>query len=294
MKIAQVVCAWPPYAGGIANSASQISQLLGERHAVTNFAPSTLKPWLKYGHGAFLPQLLGRLNSFDYIYLHYPFFGTAEVVWFFKLLFRRPKLIIHYHMDVKNLNLLTRLFSLPSRLIRQSLLNQADIIVSASLDYIKHSQIKKYYAAHSEKFKEIPFGIDLEKFKPPALNQAATSKLVAKTQAIIHYINDNFLKKNRLNLLFVGGLDRAHYFKGVNILLQALAITTPTNWQLKIVGTGDYREKYESLANHLNLNSKVQFTGKLSEPELIKAYQKADLLILPSINTNEAFGLVLI
>jgi len=294
MKIAQVVCAWPPYAGGIGNSAYRIGQLLAEQHEVTNFTPATLKPWLKYGHGAFLPQLLWRLPAFDYIYLHYPFFGTAEIVWLVKLFWRRPKLIIHYHMDVKNLGFATRFLSWPSRLILPSLLNRAEIIVSASLDYLKHSQIKKYYLAHPEKFREIPFGIDLQKFKPKALNQPTTSKIIAKTQAIIHYINDKFIKKNRLNLLFVGGLDQAHYFKGVDILLRALAITKAADWRLKIVGNGDCREKYESLAAKLNLSPKIEFAGRLSEAELIKAYQDADLLILPSINTNEAFGIVLI
>ncbi len=34
--------------------------------------------------------------------------------------------------------------------------------------------------------------------------------------------------------------------------------------------------------------------GRVSEDEIIRQYQYADLLILPSINSHEAFGLVLI
>lgn len=294
MKIAQVVCALPPYAGGIASSANQIGELLAQQHEITNFSPTTLKPWLRYGHGAFLPQLFWRLPRFDYIYLHYPFFGTAEVVWLFKLFFARPKLILHYHMDVRNLGLIAKFLSLPSRLIRSSLLNQADIIVSASLDYIKESQIKRYYLAHQEKFREIPFGVDTLKFQPKKLNQPTESKIVAQTQKIIHYINDKFIKKNRLDLIFVGGLDRAHYFKGVPVLLRALADLVPHNWRLTIVGDGDRRLDYEKLAANLNISQRLEFTGKLTDAELIRAYQNSDLLILPSINSNEAFGLVLI
>jgi hypothetical protein len=63
-------------------------------------------------------------------------------------------------MDVKGLSLLAKILSLPSRLILRSLLNQAETIVCASLDYIKSSSIKKYYFRHKEKFQEIPFGID--------------------------------------------------------------------------------------------------------------------------------------
>src|SRR5574344_1764417 len=99
MKIASIVCTFPPYAGGIGNSAFRINKLLEDKHEITVFTPATIKPWLHYGLGAFIPQLFWKLNKFDYIYLHYPFFGTAEVVWFFKLFFKRPKLIIHYHMD---------------------------------------------------------------------------------------------------------------------------------------------------------------------------------------------------
>ncbi len=294
MKIATVVCAYPPYAGGMGNSAEQINKLLAEKHAITTFTPSTLKPWLRLGHGAFLPQLLWRLNKFDYIYLHYPFFGTAEVVWFFKLFFKRPKLIIHYHMDVQGLGPLARLLSLPSRLIRQSLLNQAEIIVSASLDYIQASQIKNYYQTHKNKFKEIPFGLDLKTFQPKLINRALDNRTIARAQEIVHYINEKFIKRDRLNLLFVGGLDTAHYFKGVDVLLNSLVVLTNRNWRLKIVGEGDLRLSYENLAKHLKLDKQIEFVGKLSGPELVRTYQNADLFILPSINSNEAFGLVLI
>ena len=294
MRIAQVVCAYPPYAGGIGNSAHHIAQLLGRDHEIITFSPQNLRPWLKYGHGAFLPQLLWRLRKFDYIYLHYPFFGSAEIIWLFKIFCRQPKLIVHYHMDVKNLTLFAKLFSLPSLLIRPALLRQAKYIVSASLDYVQASQIKKYYRSHPEKFREIPFSVDPEKYCPKMINRPTNNKLIAKTQAIIHYINDQFIKRNRLHLLFVGGLDRAHYFKGLPVLLEAVAALNFSKWSLTIVGDGDLRPKYEAQAARLNLATQIIFTGKLSEKDLIRAYQNADLLILPSINNNEAFGLVLI
>jgi len=294
MKIAQVVCAFPPYAGGIGNSAYQIGQLLAEKQTVTNFTPDSLKPWLRYGHGAFLPQLLWRLRRFDYIYLHYPFFGAAEVVWLFKLFNKKTKLIIHYHMDVKNLSLTAKILSLPSRLIRSSLLGQADLIVTASLDYIRSSQIKNYYAARPEKFREIPFGIDLGKFQPKFINQNSGSGLIARAKEIVNFINDKFIKRDRLNFLFVGALDKAHYFKGIDILLKALASLESRAWQMTIVGEGDLKSSYETLTAKLKLERQVKFTGKLLGSELVRTFQNADLFILPSINSNEAFGIVLI
>lgn len=294
MKIASIVCTFPPYAGGIGNSALRINQLLEDKHEITTFTPATIKPWLRYGNGAFIPQLFWKLNKFDYIYLHYPFFGTAEVVWFFKLFFKRPKLIIHYHMDVRGLSPLARILSLPSKLIRRSLLNQADTIVTASLDYIKASQIKDYYENHPEKFREIPFGIDTKKFQPKLVNQATSNHLLAKVQEIVHYVNDKFIKRHRLNILFVGGLDSAHYFKGVEVLLNSLFLSLNRNWSLKIIGNGNLRPHYEEIAARLKIDKQVEFAGNLAEPELIRSFQDADLFVLPSINGNEAFGLVLI
>jgi len=294
MKIAQIVCAYPPYAGGIANSAYAVSLALGDEYEITTYAPQTIRPWLKRGHGAFLPQLFWKLNKFDYIYLHYPFFGSAEVVWFFKLFFKKPKLIIQYHMDVKNLGFLTKLLSYPSLLIRRSLFKQADLIISASLDYVANSQIKDFYKKYPEKFKEIPFGIDLKKFAPKILKEKADNKIRAYAKEIVSFINDKFLKKKHLNLIFIGGLDKAHYFKGINILFDSLFLLEPQSWRLKIVGDGDLRSEYEALSQKLNLSDRVEFCGRLDDADLIRTLQASDLLVLPSINNNEAFGIVLI
>lgn len=293
MKIAQVVCVVPPITGGIGRSADQFSQVLGHRAEITTFSPATIKPWLKYGYGAVLLPLLWRLRGFDYIYLHYPFFGTAEVIWLFKLFAPRPRLIIHYHMDTPRLSGPAQILSLPSRLIRSSLFKQAEFIVTASLDYVKSSQIKKYYAKYPDRFREIPFGLDLEKFQPQILQRPAAG-LQAKAQEIIKYVTEKFIKKNRLNLLFVGGLDQAHYFKGLDILLTALDGLNPALWRLKIIGDGDRRVAYESLVKEKNLDRQIEFAGQVSDAELIKSYQNSDLLILPSINRHEAFGFVLI
>jgi glycosyltransferase involved in cell wall biosynthesis len=293
LKIANIVCAFPPYKGGIPNSAKQIAELLSDKFEVENFHPDNLKPWFRRGHGAFAPSLFFKLRKFDYIYLHYPFFGTAEVVWFFKLLYKKPKLIIHYHMDVKNLKFAEKLLSLPSNLILKSLLKKAELIVSASFDYLKNSKIKNYYHLRPDKFKEIPFAIDLEKFKPKEIKQEGGQGLIAKAKSFINFVNNRFIKKDKVEFIFVGGLDSAHYFKGLENLIKALSFS-PGNWSLNIVGDGDLRKKYEEDVYKVGLEKKIIFRGKLSDDELIRAYQEADCLVLPSINNNEAFGIVLI
>ena len=305
MKIAQIVCVYPPYAGGIGTSAVQFAKTLSTAHEVMTFTPeikslqttteanvaaekniTRLKPLLRYGHGSLLLQLFTRLKKFDAIYLHYPYFGTAEIVWLYKIWHPHTKLIIHYHMDVVGLSLGAKILSWPSKLIRNCLFNQAAKITCASLDYIKNSQIATYYTRHQEKFTEIPFGVDTEKFKPKNDENDKTKN---------DKIKNNELAVKIKKILFVGGLDQAHYFKGVNYLLEAVAKLPSTNWQLIIVGDGNLKPGYEDLAKKLNIASQVNFLGnKLNSAELAMIYRNADLFVLPSINSNEAFGIVLL
>ncbi|MFA4940983.1 MAG: glycosyltransferase family 4 protein [Patescibacteria group bacterium] len=289
MKIAQIICVFPPYKSGLGNVARDFSEILAKsENEVTVFTPNRgkifsgkhnfkiilLKPWLKMGFGAFLPQLFFRLFSFDIVYLHYPFFGTAEIVWLAKTIFNKKfKLIIHYHMDVKNSSPIFKILSWPNEIIKNSLFKKAEIITCASLDYVKNSDIAIIYKKYPEKFIEIPFGVDTEKFKPNNL-QKITQKII--------------------KILFVGGLDRAHYFKGINVLLAAISKLKIQNYQLQIIGDGDLKPEYEKQAKELGAADKIIFSGKVSDEELPAIYQQADLFILPSINKNEAFGLVLL
>jgi glycosyltransferase involved in cell wall biosynthesis len=271
MKIAQIVCAFPPYSGGIGNSAYDDQIILTKQWQLETFYPEKKPgPYLRYGHGAFWPSLLKKLKKFDLIFLHYPFFGTAEIVYLFKLLHPRTPLIIHYHMDVKNFSWLTKLLSLPGLALRNKVLKKADKIICASLDYIKESQIKNFYQKNKGKFIEIPFGVKIDEFQP----------------------NLKF-EKNGQRILFVGGLDKAHYFKGLDLLLSSLA-GIKQNFELNIVGTGDLEIYYQQQSQKLGLNSQVNFLGKLNGANLQKMYQESDFFVLPSINRNEAFGLVLI
>ena len=80
----------------------------------------------------------------------------------------------------------------------------------------------------------------------------------------------------------------------VLILLNSLSKLNQRRWRLKIVGDGDLKQKYKDLSRQLKLELQVEFAGKLDDKELIRSLQNSDLLILPSINSNEAFGIVLI
>ena len=74
------------------------------------------------------------------------------------------------------------------------------------------------------------------------------------------------------------------------VLLEA--ISHIPNIKAKLIGDGDLRSSYESLARKLSISDRVSFLGKLSSEELPAAYQSSDVLVLPSLSGAEAFGLV--
>jgi len=304
MKIAQVVCAYPPYAGGIGQSAKRFGDILDTEYQVTTFtlkpqievATNTdkvkyLNPFFRYGHGGLPFSLLFSLKKFDCIYLHYPFFGASEIVWLFLLFNKKTKLVIHYHMDTADLAWFLKPLAWPSSLIKKSLFKRANTIISGSLDYVQNSQISNLVKKYPKKFKEVPFGLDTNLYSPRI--PEGGHGVIAKTKEIVNFVTKNFIKRGQVNLLFVGGLDSAHYFKGLIILFEALTKIEHKHWRLNIIGSGNLRGSYQRQAEALGLSRKIKFLGRLDETTLIKTYQSSDIFILPSINRHEAFGLVL-
>lgn len=300
MKIAQIVCTFPPYRGGIGNSVYNISNSLSDLgHEVTVFTPDynyqdqvdeftqhegkfkieRLKPLFKFGNAAMVPQLFWKLNDFDIVHLHYPFYGALKPILLIKLLSgSKMKLILHYHMDSRAEGFKGAVFYLYNILILPFLARAAKIITCASLDYLKHSDLKKYYRAKPNKFRQILFGVNLEQF-------------------VTYRDNINQQRRNNV-ILFVGGLDQAHYFKGLENLLKALAEInknpkfSPT--VLKVVGRGGLLNYYKNCAKNLGLGKSVIFYENIDNSKLVDFYNYSDCLVLPSINQAEAFGLVLL
>lgn len=290
MKIAIVSPVFPPYRGGIGTAAyTEARQLASRGHDVSVFVPRRrgeknseqkekfrlfrLRPFLRYGNAAFLPQLRWRLSDFDIVHLHYPFFGGAEVI--YKKI--KSKFIITYHHDVIGGGWLGKIFHWHTKNLMPKILAKADKIIVSSLDYAKNSNVKEILEKNSEKFVEVPFGVNTEKFAPVELR----TDLVEK-----------FNLFSGRTVLFVGGLDRAHYFKGLEVLIKAKAGVA--NAKILVVGDGDLRLHYEKMLEELNLKDQVIFVGSIAAEELSDYYNIADVVVLPSLDQSEAFGIVLI
>lgn len=293
MKIAQISATFPPYMAGTGNvcyhNAVELAKL---GHDVTVFTsrypdedytyPDLItvkryKPWFRIGNAPFLPQLLS-LRGFDIIHLHYPFFFGGELVYLLSKL-TKQKYVITYHNDVILQGLTRRALAIYNSLVTRLVCDRSQKVCVTSIDYAQHSEISKITTVTTEKLVEIPNGVDINRFDP-SLDQ--------------HEIKKRYSIDSKKVVLFVGALDSAHYFKGVDFLLRSFAQIRDENTYLIVVGDGDLRQSYIELSQNLNISDRTFFTGRISDDDLPKYYAAADLAVLPSTTMGEAFGLVLV
>jgi glycosyltransferase involved in cell wall biosynthesis len=220
-----------------------------------------LIPILKWGHAAVLPGLIWHLKPFDIIHLHYPFYGSALLAVAASRIWNIP-LVTTYHMKTRGSGWLGAIFTLYRKLLEPIVLKYTDILLISSKDYAKSINIKHSYLI------EMPF---------------AAKDLKRKEVG----------PSGNVRIIFIGGLDSAHYFKGLDLLIEACtSISQRKDWHLTIVGDGERREEFEALAKRRGIKNRITFTGRISDTELEEELSRSDLHILPSIDRSEAFGLV--
>lgn len=121
-------------------------------------------------------------------------------------------------------------------------------------------------------YRIIPNGIDVDRF--------------SRSYPPIPALNDG-----RPNVLFVGRLEKR---KGLSYLLRAWGHVTrefPTA-RLIVVGGGRGLQHYQSFVNAHGITN-IHFTGLVSDEELPRYYQSADVFCAPSTG-QESFGIVLL
>ena len=295
MRIAHVTATFHPHntgTGNVAlNNALELIKLGHEVHVFTahtkNAPPSEeicgiqvhrLKSPLKYGNAYLLPSLFTRLRNFDLIHLHMPFYGAAEVIYPYVKLTQTP-LVITHHQDVKLSGFAGLVSETHDRMIGTSIMKTAKSVCFTSLDYATSSKYAPLVSANKIYAQELPNGVDVERFAPSE-----------KPTWLVRQYN----LEHKQVILFVGVLDSAHYFKGVDILLQAFAKLERDDTVLMIVGKGNMLLQYQQTCQELGIHDRVVFAGFVPDEELADYYRLADTTVLPSTTQGEAFGLVLL
>jgi len=144
------------------------------------------------------------------------------------------------------------------------LLNKANKIITVS--YQLCNDVKRQYNISEEKLITIPNGIDINKFKP---------------------INvDDLREKLKLDLneKIILSLGKIVKQKGYHLLLKILPdILRNYNVKLVIVGAGSYLSDLKKMAIKLGIKDRVIFTGKISDNDLLKYYNLADIFAFPTL-----------
>lgn len=272
MKIAQVVATYPPYRGGIGNVAEVYTNALRARgETVDVFTPDNFPSLWRFGHAAIMPGLVKQLKSYDLIHLHYPFYGASIFAILAAALYWKP-ILVTYHMKPKASGWKGWIFRLHRWFLEPLLFTAVDKILVSSNDYAASVSLT---GRHVE---VLPFGVDVARFFPGDE---------------LHIRERHQINKDDQVILFVGGLDKAHYFKGVSVLMDACAKLASKDWVLVLVGEeGDGREYYEEYAKKLGIFDRIRFAGKVTKEDLPKYFRIANVHVLPSIDRSEAFGLV--
>ncbi len=302
MKLIEVVAVYPPYRGGIGTVAAQnahMTQRVGMDVIVATPMHPTLgnnvtsdeiqdgvriirlRPFLSYGNAAIMRGLFSILVQSDIIHLHYPFIGSEWIVVLAGLVHKK-KIVVTYHMDLVGKGIFRVIFKIYLLIFLPLIVRTAKHIFVTSMDYAKHSKLKKYLNTKKELFSELPCSVDVDVFLPREKKNCILSRHGITTDSQI--------------ILFVGGLDRAHYFKGVSLLIQVCSQLFPIhpNTHLIIVGDGDRRQEYEQQSEKLGITERIHFAGSVSDAELPQYYACADVCTLPSVDSSEAFGIALI
>jgi glycosyltransferase involved in cell wall biosynthesis len=296
LRIAHVTATFPPYQTGTGivafHNAAELARRGHELHVFTTSvvgAPREetiagvhvhrLRPWFKYGNAVLLPQLADHLRDFDVIHLHLPFYGGSEAVWALAATSAIP-LVTTHHQDVVLPGLPGQVARLHDHLFGRKLMAKAQFACFTSLDYANYSRFTQSVSRSAAlNVTELPNGVDVHRFSPGPPDERLRRALDCAGCRLI---------------LFVGALDRPHYFKGVDRLLEATRLLAREDIFLAVVGSGDLRDAYRRRAAELGLSNRVVFPGYVADTLLPDYYRLADVTVLPSVTTGEAFGLVLL
>ncbi len=295
MRIAHVTATFPPYLGGtgrvcyqnaigLAGLGNQVEVFTADHPPGDHAYPSELVVHrlpvaFRVGNAPFMPELFRRLRGFDLVHLHYPFIFGQEML-YLQSWRRGVRYVITYHQDVILDGVMGVGIRVHHAVLGQAILRRACRLMVTSLDYARSARIAPLVRAMGERVVEMPNGVDPDRFRPDldSRDLRAAYGLAPEDRVV----------------LFVGGLDTPHYFKGVDVLIRCMRLIDEADVKLLVVGDGDLRPRYAALAQELGLGGRVIFCGRVSDEQLPAHYALCDLGVLPSTTMGEAFGLVLL
>ncbi len=170
------------------------------------------------------------------------------------------------------------LVRLHDRLLTPLYCSLYSIILSTSSEYAASSPVLRRCRG---RVRTIPNGVDCRRFRPELDGEAVRARYGLHGVKVV---------------LFVSALTKWHRYKGLPVLLQAIQLSKSRmpDVRLLVVGDGDQRPSYEAMARSSGIGDRVIFAGDVPEEDLPYHYAASDVLVLPSLDRSEGFGVVLL
>jgi glycosyltransferase involved in cell wall biosynthesis len=297
MRITIVNSFFPPWRGGAETYVYNLSKHLEERgHEVTVICSSPpFEPGMQFVDGVkverlrtcgklygtpIMPELFQKLmgEQADIIHANFPSPYIACLASTISRI-RGVSAVLTWHNDLPPVTRMARiLVTTHDQLVLPLYLPQFSSIIATSKLYAETSHILE---AHKNRVVVIPNGVDTQRFNPDIPGEEIRHRIGVDRGKIV---------------LFVGALTQWHRYKGLDILMHALALLKKdaVRPHLLIVGGGELKTEYQNLADRLGIFDHVKFAGDVANEELPEYYAASDILVLPSKDRSEGFGLVLL
>jgi glycosyltransferase involved in cell wall biosynthesis len=136
----------------------------------------------------------------------------------------------------------------------------------------------RVHGADAGRIHVMPFGVDVEAFRPAAGEAAAAGAAGAAADGTIRLVSVGRLVWQKAHHLLLGACSR--------LRRRGLAL------RLTIIGEGEERPALEALRASLGLDDVVELPGAAPEAEVARALGRSDLFVLASV--SEGFGVVLL
>lgn len=175
-------------------------------------------------------------------------------------------LTFHSGSMLKGIWHIDTLIALYEKIFLRKLFSRANAVVAISREYAR-----RVFPQFENKTYFIPTGVDLKRF---------TKTPLPETEVVT----------------YVGRIEHHSSWKGIEELIQAMAIVIKDRPQvsLELVGGGDALEHYRERVAALGIAESVKFSGPQIGENLVEAYQRSSVVVLPSTSDAEAFSIVLV
>lgn len=257
----------------------KLNKNLKNRKRLDNYQIDRMNYLFKISKGFISPQSLvyfyEYVKKFDIIILNQPNFEGLVLAFLAYIYGKRVISIVHCQVTLHR-NILNWIINLLLNLSFYMQLWLSNVILPTTKDYAD----------------SLPFGkLFKNKIKPilPPINLSSISNSFS-----------NKLKDDKKNNIWIGYVGRIAKEKGIEYLVQSINQLSTYNKKVILVFAGPHGKDvsgedvyYRYIISLLRINKiKYKFLGNLSINELSAFYKAIDILVLPSINRTEAFGMV--